>query len=284
MGVKLVFEKELFGKSMLIELYSDEYMDEFVTADIVDGAYAEALRLQKIFNIYDASSELSVLNRKRKLSVSRELHKVLMDALKLCKQTDGMYDISLGKNMLQRKAGKELSKISCSYMGIMVDGSDIKLMHPDILIDLGSIAKGYITDRIVEYLQYHGIMNGMIDSRGDIRFFGESVRDVGIQHPRIKSDIIKTIRLKDESVATSGDYNQYSKTFKKSHILNSKDVISATVVAKRLELADGLATALFVCDSDARKQLLKEYPDVMALTIDKDFNIEMYNGFEKILV
>ena len=65
------------------------------------------LRLQKIFNFYDSESELSILNAKRRLEVSDDLLKVIKKAIKFSLLTNGRYDISLGKNMLERKTGKD---------------------------------------------------------------------------------------------------------------------------------------------------------------------------------
>ena len=93
-------KKELFGKE--IEVLLPE-VDEILAEEIIDEMYLEALRLQKIFNIYDKDSELSRLNKKRKLKVSKELLEVLVFSLKFCKLTKGKYDISIGKNILQRK-------------------------------------------------------------------------------------------------------------------------------------------------------------------------------------
>jgi len=285
MTSKLTFDWKLFGGKMYIEIYSsDELIETSILNDIMAGAQTESLRLQSIFNLYDVNSELSRLNRERKLEVSKEMREVLVLALKLCELTDGMYDITLGQNILQRKSGKELKKVACSYKDVLIKRNVVTLNNPEVIIDLGSIAKGYITDKIAEYLREYGVENGMIDSRGDIRFFGSQENIIEIQHPRIKSDALCKIQLKDKSVATSGDYNQFDKTYEKNHIINSKDLISITVVADALTLADGLATALFVCDKKIRKDLLTEFNNVKVLSVDKSLRVEMFNGFEKLLI
>ena len=66
--------------------------------------------------------------------------------------------------------GKMLNKngytVSCplykghggSYEDIIIDGNLVKLGHPEVKVDLGSIAKGYIVDRLVVFLKAQGMI------------------------------------------------------------------------------------------------------------------------------
>ena len=265
--------KRLFGSEISFIL---DDVDENLCNDIIEEAYGEGLRLQNIFNFYDEKSELSLLNRKRKLAVSKELLEVLKMALEMCKKTNGKYDITLGKQFKQRKLGNQVEKVGCSYKDIIISGNKVELLNPDVQVDLGSIAKGYITDKMAEIIINNGIISGLIDSRGDIRIFGE--REIEIQHPRDKNKEIGTIKLKDCGVATSGDYKQYDKSFDKSHIINQKDNISVTTVSSRLAEADLYATALFVIPEKEVKSILNK--NVKALCINKNLEIKKYNNFE----
>ena len=144
------FSDKLFGDKIEITLYDIEPQ---LAKPIAEDAYREALRLQKIFNIYDDESELSLLNRTRKKACSEELLKVLKRALEYCKRTRGLYDISLGKLFLQRKGQGKGEKPRCTYKDIKIEGNEVLLEHEDVLIDLGSIAKGYIVDKVVDFLE-----------------------------------------------------------------------------------------------------------------------------------
>jgi thiamine biosynthesis lipoprotein len=266
----------LFGS--IAEFFVDA--DVTLAEAILNDAYNLALRLQKIFNLYDEASEISLLNKNRKIKASDELLKVLKTALRLCELSDGEYDISLGKQFLQRKKSNPLTRINCTYKDIDIDGEKIILHHPDVWIDLGSIAKGYIAERVAEFLIEQGIESGYIDARGDLAVFGDE-REVDIQHPR-SEEIIHTIKIKDKGVATSGDYKQYVKDYSNSHILNQKDVISATVIADSLMEADAYATILMVCNPDVRELMINEagFP---AMIVDKHLNVIYYNGFERLI-
>ncbi len=271
---------KLFGSEIEIILPD---MDESLANEIVGELYIEARRLEKIFNFYDKNSELSLLNNKRKLKVSNELLEVINYSLNFCKLTDGKYDISIGKNILLRKTKKNEINLNCSYKDIEINKNEVKLNKENLLIDLGSVAKGYITDKLVEFLKARGVENGLIDSRGDIAFFGEKPWKIEIQHPRNKEEKICSLELINCAIATSGDYNQYYGDFKKSHILNQKDIISLTVVAPTLKEADIYATVLFVLDKSERELLIKKNKKIKVFTVDTSLNTKKYNGFGELI-
>jgi FAD:protein FMN transferase len=267
---------KLFGNEAVFFADADELMAEPVMAD----AYQLAMRLQKIFNLYDETSEISLLNRQRRIKASPELLEVLKSALNMCELAKGEYDVSLGKQFLQRKKRQPLPKLSCSYKDIIINGSDVSLQNQDAWLDLGSVAKGYIAERLAGFLAEQGIESGYVDARGDIKVFGDA-RIVGIQHPRNNS-LLHTITVKDKGIATSGDYKQFDKDHSKSHIINQKEIISATVVSDSLMVADAYATILMVCSNELREPLINEsrFP---AMVVDKELNIKYFNGFEELI-
>ena len=170
--------------------------------------------------------------------------------------------------------------INASYKDVVIKDNTILLKHPDVLIDLGSIAKGYIAMRMARHLQEFGVEDGYVDARGDLQCIGEITIDV--QHPRQEGKIC-TIKLNDKGVATSGDYMQFHKDFSKSHILNKTNIISATVVADDVTIADVYATLLMVCDDKLKDKIMRKN-GIQAMTIDDDLNIRYYNGFEGLII
>ncbi len=223
----------------------------------------------------------ALLNTKRKLRVSKHLLVVIKKALELAKLTHGSYDITFGKKFLARKLKKELPILKCSYPNIKIKGNLVSLDHQDAVIDLGSIAKGYITDQLIDFLKENGISSGLINSRGDIRNFGETCEKIYIQDPRNKAKTICSFVLDNSAVATSGDYNQYDADYNQSHIIGSREIISLTVVSNNLMEADGIATALFVCSKVDAKKIIKKYSRVRIFGILKDKTYFKYNWFKK---
>ena len=155
--------------------------------------------------------------------------------------------------------------------------------NSEILIDLGSIAKGYITDKLADFLEKNGIEEFLIDSRGDICVRGKLFHILGIQHPR-KKGITCSIKIKNQAVATSGDYMQYSTKFEESHIINQKDFSSITIVAPTLEEADVYATAIFTSSKESIDKLVRLNNKIKVLIIDKSNNLKMMNGFGKLII
>nr|MBA4404908.1 hypothetical protein [Nanoarchaeum sp.] len=271
-------KKQLMGGNVTFIVYD---IDEKVAEFLLEEVYQEGKKLEKIFNFFDPKSELSKLNKKRSLVVSKEFLEVINKALEFCDKTNGAYDISIGKQILQRKHGKEITKINCSYKNIEIKDNLINLKHEDVLIDLGSIAKGYIVDKLVAYMKEQEIKNGLVDGRGDIRVFGRKEK-IDIQNPRNKDEMIYSISLKDSAIATSGDYSQYYGSYDKSHIIGSKELISVTVVASTLIEADVFASCIFLLNKKEREDLIKQNSQIKVFTVDKVLKHNLYNGFEKL--
>lgn len=267
---ELQIKKNLMGGAFELRFY---HLPELIASEIVELAYLEGKRLEKIFNIYDKGSELSQLNKKRKMQVSSDLMIVLKKALEFCELTSGAYDVSLGKNFIERKKGQVLSKLACSYNDIKIENNTIELLHKDVLIDLGSLAKGYIVDKIVEFISSQGVENFLVNARGDLRIFGEIEETIDLQHPRDKTKIIYHFKIKNEALATSGDYNQYQESYDTSHIVGKKEIISCSVIAPTLMEADVFATCLMILNKEAREELMHKFDNYKVLLIDDKLKI-----------
>lgn len=270
--------KKLFGGNIDVVIYDTP---QEIVEEVIEIVYSEGLRLQKVFNMYDTNSELSILNKLRRGTISSELLKVLRKAMLFSEMTHGSYDVTLGKYILLRKQGKIVIP-KCSYKDVYINGAEVVLTHPEVVLDLGSIAKGYIADRLAELLQKNGIEEFLIDARGDICVMGKHTHVLGIQHPR-EEGIIYSIKLRNMAVATTGDYKQYFKDFETSHIINQKNAISVTVVAKTVEEADIYATALFTCSTKRRNELIKSNNNIKVLIMEKDGNLKMLNDFKELI-
>ena len=274
------FIKKLFGKEIEIIVYNPgKNINE-----IIGKMYQEAIRLQKIFNFYDETSELSILNKKRKLKVSPDLLEVLKKALKYAEETNGKYDVSMGKDILKRKSGKEIAGTKALYTNIKINGNEVSLENKDLALDFGSIAKGYITDKLGEFLKRESVKEFVINSRGDILFSGIYQHIIGIQHPRKEKEIICSIKVSNCGVATSGDYKQFSGSYEKSHILNrNPEIISVTTIASNVENADVFATVLFVSTEKEIQKIINENKNIKVMIITKDLKQKFYNGFQELI-
>jgi len=270
-------KKPLFGGNVEIVILGK---DKKTNKKTLKETYREGLRLQRIFNFYDKKSELYKLNNKRKLEASKEFLQVIKYSLAYSKATKGLYDITLGKNFLQQKEGLKLSKLECSHKDVLIKNKNAFLQHKDALIDLGSIAKGFITDKIGEFLKKKKIENFVINARGDILVNGNATPVIRIQHPR-KKEFMMSFIMRGGAVATSGDYKQYAKTYDNSHILNHNNFISVTVIAQTLFEADLYATLFSIISKKDMKEILQHKKDLSVFTVNKHMKKEYHNNFKE---
>lgn len=139
----------------------------------------------------------------------------------------------------------------------------------------GALAKGYILDKAREYMKSLDIEKGFIDCHSSMTFFGNQVLPeiVGIQHPRKMNEIIATLKVENNSIGTSGDYQQYFDvdSLRYHHILDThtgypvKNVFSVTVLHPSAFIADGLSTSLFVMPPEIALEKLKQFPGAEAI-------------------
>jgi thiamine biosynthesis lipoprotein len=188
-----------------------------------------------------------------------------------------------------------------------------RLSSPNIEVDLGGIAKGYIVDRVVEVLKQYDLDSALVDAGGNIRVFTLRPRKVlwwedrrpfriAVQHPRDEQKILGVLEIwEDRALATSGDYQRcffadalgnifpcrYADEPDKTryhHIIDPKTgmpargLISATIVAPTAMEADALSTAVFVLGEEKGLALIESLPNVEAILVTDDGRIVTSTG------
>lgn len=258
-----------------------------------DIVFKEFKRLEKIFDLFDAGSELSRLNTNGDLIVSDDLFQILLSAKRFAEMTDGAFDVTvapvalLWKRAIKSAQGPQAESLkeALSFVGfgnvyLNEKTQQVKLLTFGTKIDLGGIAKGYAVDRAVAKLKEAGVSSAVVNAGGNLyglgSFSGKPWR-VGIQDPRVAPHLIEKIEIKDRAVATSGDYEQFFifQNKRYSHIIDPKTgypadsgLVSATVVARDALTADILATSLIVLGREKGAELLAHFPGVHAKVID----------------
>ena len=191
-------------------------------------AVLDALALCKlselVFSRTDPESELFRLNGRGSGTVSPELREVLALALEYCEASGGRYDVTMGGvSALYDFSGEAhvpdpaaLAE-AVSHVGwekVSIDGDTVTLGDPEAVLDLGSVAKGWIADRMKELLISRGVEHAIISLGGNVLCLGgkpggEAYR-VGIRYPEHDSTALAaTVAVRDESVVTSGVYERF---------------------------------------------------------------------------
>jgi len=249
-------------------------------------ACAELKRIEDLLSKYKATSEISRLNKLGVLTASPETIYIMKEAKKFWLATAGAFDVTIGPladiwgftekdcRLPDRPEIKQkLRLIGFDKVSIDEVNRMIKFNLPGMKVDLGAIAKGYAVDCAIKKVKEAGIKSCLINAGGDIYCLGDkfgSPWNVAVQDPRSKS-FISYLKLKDQAVATSGDYEQYFLKGKKRyfHIFNPKTgypadsgVIAVTVIARDCLTADALATSIMVLGKEKGLKLAENFPGV----------------------
>ena len=260
-------------------------------------AFNEIKRVESLMDVYNPDSEISRINRlasKEAVKISKEIFEVLEEASKYSRLTSGAFDVSIRPlsalwgergRLKEAPALKEIEnkRSLVNYKDIILDETKgtVRFGKEGMAIDLGGIAKGYALDRAIKVLKGRGIKEALINAGGDIRVIGERNWKVGLQHPRKENKVLAVIRLKDQAIATSGDYQRYfiKEGKRYHHIINPEtgypavECISVTIFAPQATQADILATGIFILSPETGMKLIESLEGVEGIIIDSQGKI-----------
>ncbi len=236
--------------------------------------------------------------------ISEDLAALLSEGLSITKESDGAFDIAIAPLTSLWDFTAEDPKVpddadiqnalpQCSSDGVTIDGQDITLPSDDIQFDVGAIAKGYIADRLKDFLVKKGVNSAIINLGGNVLCIGSKPDGtpfkVGIQKPfadRNETEAIMDITGK--SVVSSGIYERCFKQDEKlyHHILNPKTgypydngLISVTIISDQSVDGDALSTTCFALGLDEGLKFA-EKKGVQAVFITEDYELHYTDGFQ----
>ncbi len=259
---------------------------------------------ERIFSRTLEDSLLYRLNEEGGLDIDSEEARTLAEAVQLALEygelTEGALDITVepltalwdfgGANSVP-EAGKLRAALALvDYSRVSVGKDRIELNGARL--DMGAVAKGYIADRIREYLVGEGIDSALIYLGGNVLCIGDKPDGqdftVGVQRPfGGQDDVICAVRASGMSVVTSGVYERffYEGETLYHHILDpsvgfpsDSGLLSVTVIAEDSALCDALSTALFVMGRKRAEALLEGLDGVYVIFVDKDYNVFYSEG------
>lgn len=163
--------------------------------ELLDDCFALADKYEKMFSATIDSSDISKINQAggKPVTVSGETLELIQKGLKYGELSEGRFDITIGKLSLLWNFSENEGFVPDSadiaeavstidYRNVTIDGSQVTLLDPDSAIDLGGIAKGYIADRMKEYLVAQGVTSGTINLGGNVLVIGEKPGSHPLQH------------------------------------------------------------------------------------------------------
>ncbi|MEG1720563.1 MAG: FAD:protein FMN transferase [Pseudoflavonifractor sp.] len=289
------------------------YFDTVITMNVywqdkapLDAALVECARYENLLSKTVEGSDVWNLNHAQgaRTPVSADTRDILEKALEYSKRSDGKFDVTIapcvalwdftsGAALLPDPEELAAAAKTVDYRKISITDDGVQLA-PGQTIDLGAIAKGYIADRISDFLKAAGIESGMLNFGGNVQTIGNkpdgSPWNVGIQDPRSQTgESIAVVPVSDSCVVTSGIYERGFDLngLRYHHLLDpatgmpiQNDLAGVSIFADDSFDGDALSTTLFALGREAGLALAEELDGVEAMFIDRNDKIFCTPGLE----
>ncbi len=259
-------------------------------------AVDEMKRIENLISSWDPNSQTSEVNRNagiKAIKVDRELFDLIQRALQIARLTDGAFDISYASmdriwkfdGTMNQKPSLEaiensVSKVGYENIQLNTEESTVFLLESGMKIGFGAIGKGYAADKAKALLQSTGVEGGIINASGDMNAWGHQNDGqewkIAITNPLDPSKSYGMLPLKKGAVVTSGNYENYVVLDGKrySHIIDPRTgyptsgILSVTMFAPSAELADAMATSVFVMGIEVGLDRINQLAPLDCIIVD----------------
>ncbi|MCB0442546.1 MAG: FAD:protein FMN transferase [Flavobacterium sp.] len=273
-----------------------------VAKDTIQGNYyinqatEEVKRIENLISDWIPTTQISNVNKNAGITpvkVDQEVFELIERAIKISELTKGAFDISYASmdkiwkfdGSMKQMPTKEAIKNSVAkvgYQNIILNEKEatVFLKNKGMKLGLGGIGQGYIADKVKALLTEIGCKSGIVNVSGDIFAWGKQPDGkpwtVAIVNPMNKNKVFATFPLEDSAVETSGSYEKFV-TFngkRYSHIIDPRTgypatgIVSVSVFAKTTELADALATGIFVLGIEVGLDLVDQIKGIECIVVD----------------
>lgn len=318
----ILYSKKNLTNSYSVVSNSGYYFDTFISISIYENdealvendknLIAECFNICKdyelIFSHTNTDSELYKLNisSASTTKISSDLYNILSIADEYNTLTNGAFNVLIGNieglwdfkkcnipadDIIDQQL-ELLFKTNYTLANNTITFNNSKSLIPDI--NLGGIAKGYIADKIKDFLLSNNVNSAIINLGGNILLIGEKpdkeLFNIGITKPfTTTGENIASVQTSNMSVVTSGIYERY---FEQNntiyhHIIDpstgypvQNNLYSVTIISDSSTIADILSTSAFVLGEDKGMELINKTDDVYAVFITSDFKIILSDGLK----
>lgn len=299
---------------------SDFALDTFITvtlydtedASVLDGCMELCQDYEKLLSKTIEGSDIYRINHRkpgeRRVTVAPETAELIEKGLFYSSLSQGAFDITIaplselwdftgGEKKVPEKEAVRNAASKVDYRKVQVSGREIELSDDEVQLDLGAIAKGYIGDKMKEYLQARGVKSAVLNLGGNVLCIGEQPSgkpfNIGLRKPfGTQYEQAAVLRITDRSVVSSG---VYERNFQKDgvnyhHILNPEDgypyqngLTDVTIISEFSADGDGLSTVCFSLGLEAGMELVDSLDGVYGLFITEDGEIHYSKGAKDLL-
>ena len=304
---QLLVYKKKYIMGTVFEIAAYDQTSEHASVAL-ENAFQEIVRVDNLLSNYKSDSALSSLNRSAHFhaeKVPSDLYRVVEESVRFSRLSGGKFDISIAPLVDLWKAAiagegapslakQQAAKACVGYEKIELTPPDQIAFHSSCMrLDLGAIGKGYAVDRAAEVLRSSGIRNALINAGGStiLAMGSPPGQSAWLIHLRdLSHQVDPQVMLKDESVSTSeqtapsllGDATA-------GHIIDPdtgtplRTEFAVSVIAQTGTLSDALSTTSLLLGPAKGKGLVQGMPDVSAIWISRDAQMEMVTGGPQIL-
>lgn len=293
-GEKFAYKQvlKLMGTRFEITAVSE---NETLAKNSIDSAIKEIQRIENLISSWKPTSQTSLINENAGINpvkVDKELIGLILRSKKISELTNGAFDISFAslthlwkfdgtQNTIPtaEELAKSVAKIN--YKNIIVDEQNqtVFLKEKGMKIGFGAIGKGYAANMAQKKMMELGIKDGIVNAAGDLITWGKMENNadwsIGIANPKEKNNVMGWIVISDMAVVTSGNYEKFFmyEGKKYSHIINpttgwpATGTKSVTIICADAEIADALATSVFILGPEKGLALINKLKNIECLII-----------------
>lgn len=280
--------------------------------DCLDACLALAQQYENMLSPTVEDSDIWNINHSNgnPVPVSEETAELLKTALIYCEMSGGRIDLTMetvsrlwdfhadhsDNSSSERIPDKETVTEALrhvNYRNLLIEDDTVRLLDPDSAVSLGFIAKGYIADKIKEYLLSQNVESAIINLGGNLLAVGTKPDGMpfqfGIQMPfDVQGSTITVLPVSDKSTVSSGVYERffYQDDTLYHHILDTASgfpvqnhLLGVTILSDSSTTGDALSTTCFVLGLDEGMALVESLDDVEAVFITDDYALHYSSGF-----
>ncbi|MCI7657788.1 FAD:protein FMN transferase [Anaerotignum sp.] len=272
------YKEEIFAMDTYMTLSAYGEKSEMA----VKAAGKEVQRLDELLSVSGEKGDVYQLNQRGQRQVEPDTLAVISKAAEVSKETEGLFDCTIAPVMKiwgfrdgnfrvpsAEELAEQLEKVDGSK--IRIEGNTITLLD-GVTIDLGAIAKGYTSQRIMEIYGETGVSSGIVSLGGNVQTLGTkpdgSLWRIALEDPRNPEGYFGVLEVADKAVITSGGYQRnFTENGKLyHHIIDPRTgypaengFLSVTIVSEDGTLADALSTVLFIMGPEKAETFWQEH-------------------------
>ena len=278
--------------------------------EAIARAKEEILRLNDLLSIGQPDSIVSRVNREKSVILDEDTGAIVQKALELFHSTDGLFDITILPLMqlwgftsgeYHVPTSEELSEVlryvDAGRLSYDPDTRELTLDKGQC-IDLGGIAKGFSSQRIMDIFRECGVTSGLVSLGGNVQCLGRkpdgSDYVIAIRSPfGQEGEYAATLFVHNEAVITSGGYERYftdeATGTVYQHIMDphtgipaESDLASVSIITTDGMLGDGLSTSLYIMGKEeAIRYWQTHHTQFQMILVDTSGKVLVTEGLEK---